>query len=125
MRRLKAGNVSVVPVTVPMSSSVMTGTKNCCKGGITVFWKMRNCIIFVLNSPLVIQSWELLSGKPTMMFARSSVTENFLKKIIPMRLLPIVGKIMNTSPKIIPSINEKSKKDNFLLALFFHLRPLL
>ena len=37
VRRSKAGNVSVVPVTVTMSFSATTGTKSCCNGEITVF----------------------------------------------------------------------------------------
>ena len=43
-----------------------------------------------------------------MLFARSSVTKYFLKKDIPMRMFPIVGKIMNVSSNIFPPMKKRS-----------------
>ena len=106
--RSKAGNASIVPVTVPMFLPVVASTKICCPGEMVVFWVVLSSNICSLNFPFGGFSWRVISGNRTMLFARSSVTEYFLKKDIPMRMFPIVGKIMNVSSNTFPPMKKRN-----------------
>ena len=44
-----------------------------------------------------------------MLFARSSVTEYFLKNDIPIKMFPIVGKIINVSSNTFPPIKNRRR----------------
>ena len=107
--RSNAGNASTVPVTLPMSFSAMTGIKICCHGEMVVFCDALSSNICNLNFSFCGFSWRVISGSLTMLFARSKVTEYFLKKDIPMNIFPIVGNIMNVSSNTFPPLKNRRR----------------
>ena len=93
----------------PRSRSITTGENTCWLG-----WSIIFCVVFssnslFLNFPLTDRSWSVMSGNLTMLLAKSKVTEYFLKKDIPMRMFPIVGRTMNVSSKILPPMKNRKR----------------
>ena len=69
---------------------------------------MRSSIIWILYRPRSGFSCNVMSGNLTTLLARSSVTEYFLKKDIPIKMLPMVGRIMKVSSKTLPPMKKRS-----------------
>ena len=104
----KAGKVSTVPWIVQRSLSARTGTMIWWSGFMTVFCVVRNSIIWILYRPLSGFSCRVMSGNLTTLLARSSVTEYFLKNDIPIKMLPMVGRIMKVSSNTLPPMKKRS-----------------
>ena len=65
-------------------------------------------MIWILYRPRSGLSCKVMSGNLTTLFARSSVTEYFLKKDIPIKMLPMVGRIMKVSSRTLAPMKKRS-----------------
>ena len=97
---------------VPRSFSARTGTMSWWSGCITVFWVVRNSIIRILYVPHSGLSCKVMSGNLTTLLARSSVTEYFLKKDIPIKNVAYGGE---NHERLLENFTPDEKTKQFLL----------